>query len=58
MGIINYVRETKSELSHVNWPSRKQSVAFSLIVIVVSVVVAFLLGVFDFVFSKILNLFI
>ncbi|MEK7635161.1 MAG: preprotein translocase subunit SecE [Patescibacteria group bacterium] len=58
MSITNYLKETKVELSHVNWPSRKQSIIFSLIVIVISVLVAFFLGLFDFIFSRILNLFI
>lgn len=58
MSIITYLKETKSELSHVNWPSRRQSIAFTIVVIIVSVITAFLLGFFDFVFSRILNLFI
>jgi len=56
MGIINYLKETKHEFAHVNWPSRKQSVNFAIVVIVVSVIVAFFLGLLDLVFSKILNL--
>lgn len=58
MSLSTYLKETKVELTHVNWPSRKQSIAFSLVVIIVSLVVAFFLGFFDFLFSKILNYFI
>lgn len=58
MGIINYLRETKGELGHVNWPSRKQSIVFSVVVIVVSLITAILLGLFDVIFSKIINLLI
>ncbi|OHA87113.1 MAG: preprotein translocase subunit SecE [Candidatus Zambryskibacteria bacterium RIFCSPLOWO2_01_FULL_39_39] len=58
MSIINYFKETKGELSHVNWPTRRQSIIFSLVVIIISVLTAFFLGLFDFIFSKILNLFI
>lgn len=58
MSIINYFSETREELSHVNWPTRRQSVIFSLVVIVISVLTAFFLGLFDFIFSRILNLFI
>jgi preprotein translocase subunit SecE len=58
MSIISYLKETKGELSHVNWPTRKQSIVFSLVVIVISVFVAFFLGLFDLIFSKILNLFL
>jgi len=58
MSISSYLKETKTEMSHVNWPSRKQSIVFSLVVVVISVLTAFFLGLFDFIFSKILNLFI
>lgn len=58
MGIINYLKETKGELSHVNWPSRRQSIVFSIVVVVVSVATAIVLGLFDVIFSKILNLII
>ena len=58
MSIISYLKETKGELSHVNWPTRRQSIIFSLVVIVISILVAFFLGFFDLIFSKIINLFI
>lgn len=58
MSILNYFRETKTELTHVNWPTKRQSVVFSSVVILVSVLTAFYLGLFDFLFSKVLNLFI
>ncbi|OHA85870.1 MAG: preprotein translocase subunit SecE [Candidatus Zambryskibacteria bacterium RIFCSPLOWO2_01_FULL_35_19] len=58
MSIISYLKETKGELSHVNWPTRRQSVIFSVVVIIVSILTALFLGLFDFVFSRILNLFI
>ena len=29
MGIINYVKETRGELKHVSWPTRKQAVTYS-----------------------------
>jgi len=58
MAILNYLKETKAELSHVNWPSKRQSITFTIVVIIVSVVTAALLGFFDFIFSRILNIFI
>ncbi len=56
--VINYVKDTRGELKHVSWPSRKQAVAFTAIVLAVSLAVAFFLGFFDFIFSEILNRFI
>lgn len=46
-----YIKETKAELKHVIWPGRKQTVAFTAIVIILSVLVAYFLGAFDFIFS-------
>jgi preprotein translocase subunit SecE len=56
--ITEYFKETKGELKHVIWPSRSQTFYYTLIVIVLSVVVAYYLGVFDFIFSKGLELII
>jgi len=53
-----YLKETKAELKHVNWPSKNQSVLFTVIVVVFSVAVAFFLGAFDFIFTMGVKLFI
>lgn len=45
-------------MTHVNWPSRKQAIGYSVIVVVVSVVVSGFLGLFDYVFSTLLKLFV
>lgn len=52
MGLGNYIKETKGELSHVNWPTRRQTVLFTATVIVISVAAAAYLGLFDFIFSQ------
>ncbi|MEI6396707.1 MAG: preprotein translocase subunit SecE [Candidatus Taylorbacteria bacterium] len=56
MGIINYFRETKIEMSHVTWPTRVQTIRFTVLVILTSVAVAAILGIADFVFSRLLTL--
>lgn len=56
--IIEYFKETKTELKHVIWPSRRQTIYYTLIVIALSVIVGYYLGVFDFIFSKGLELLI
>jgi preprotein translocase subunit SecE len=55
---IEYLREVKSEMSHVTWPSRKQAMYFTLTVLIVSVAVAYYLGLFDNIFTKGLELLI
>jgi preprotein translocase SecE subunit len=49
--LSNYIAETKEEMKHVSWPTRKQTIMFTLLVILISVGVAAYLGVFDFLFS-------
>ena len=50
--INEYFKETKTELKQVNWPTRTQTIFYTLIVIVLSVGIAYILGFFDFLFSK------
>ncbi|MES2416500.1 MAG: preprotein translocase subunit SecE [Patescibacteria group bacterium] len=47
-----YFKETKTELKQVNWPTRTQTIFYTLIVIILSVGTAYILGFFDFLFSK------
>ncbi|MEA1929601.1 MAG: preprotein translocase subunit SecE [Patescibacteria group bacterium] len=47
MGVTDYIRETKSELKHVNWPNRRQAIASTALVIVASIALAAYLGFFD-----------
>ncbi len=55
---INYLKETRGELRHVSWPTQRQTLVFTALVIGVSVLTAFLLGFFDFVFTTLLETFI
>ncbi len=38
-------------MKHVSWPTRRQTVIFTAVVVVISIVVAFFLGFFDFLFQ-------
>jgi preprotein translocase SecE subunit len=53
-----YLKETKGELKHVSWPTRNQAVLFTVIVAVFSIIVAFFLGAFDYLFTMGVKLFI
>ncbi len=50
--ITEYFKETKTELKHVIWPTKSQTLYYTLIVILLSVAVAYYLGVFDYIFQK------
>ncbi len=47
MNIINFLGEVKSELSKVVWPTRNETIKYTVTVIVFSIVVAMLLGLAD-----------
>jgi preprotein translocase subunit SecE len=49
--LSDYIKETKVEMSHVSWPTRRQAIAFTVMVILFSVGVAAYLGVFDYIFT-------
>lgn len=56
MKITEYLKDTRAEMAHVTWPSRKQAIYYSIVVILVSVATAFVLGLFDYIFSQLLTL--
>ncbi len=45
-------------MNHVSWPTREQTVNFTVVVMAFAVAIGVLLGVFDFAFSFILKSFI
>ncbi len=49
--IINFVKEARVELKKVSWPSREQTIKYTIIVIGVSLATALFLGVLDLLFS-------
>ena len=51
MGLTEYIKETKVEMKHVTWPSRRQAIAFTVVVILISIGVALYQGFFDFLFT-------
>jgi len=56
--VSTFLREAKEELLKVNWPSRQQTINYTLIVIGISIVIAIFLGGLDYIFSYILKTFI
>lgn len=56
MKATQYIKETRAELKHVSWPTRRQSIVYTFIVIVISLAVAAYLGAFDYIFTTLLKL--
>ncbi len=55
---INYIKDTRVELTHVTWPTRKQAATFTIVVILISLFAAALLAFSDYIFSLILQKFV
>jgi preprotein translocase subunit SecE len=53
--MFNYFKEVRAEMRHVSWPTRQQAVVYTIVVIVVSLVVAFYLGILDYIFDTIIQ---
>jgi len=49
---VTFLKEVRSEMEKVSWPTRQQAVRLTLIVIGISVVVALFIGALDFTFTK------
>lgn len=56
--LIDYIKSSKTELKYVNWPSKKNALKFTYLVIIISALVALFLGMLDAIFAYILNKFI
>lgn len=56
--IIRYLKETRAELRKVSWPTRRQAINLSLIVLAATLFMAVLLGVFDYLFAQLIALII
>lgn len=53
---VVFLQEVRAELAKVSWPSRPQAIRLTLIVIVVSAVVAAFIGSLDFIFTKLIEI--
>ncbi len=58
MSLLTYIKDTQGELKHVSWPTRNQAIAFTIVVVLISVFVSFYLGFFDYLFGKALEKFV
>lgn len=52
--LVNYIGESQKELKKVVWPNKKEVTQHTILVIVISIIVAAFIGISDF----ILNLFV
>ena len=53
--IIQFIKEAKVELKKVTWPTPKQTLASTAVVIILVFIVAIYLGIVDFVLAKLVK---
>lgn len=53
--ITNYIKEVIAEAKNITWPTSSQTVVFTIAVLVISIAVAYYLGLLDHLFSEGLN---
>ncbi|MDZ4227188.1 MAG: preprotein translocase subunit SecE [Patescibacteria group bacterium] len=51
-GFGQYLKDTRSELRHVAWPTRTQTIVYTILVSAISIAAALYLGLFDFLFTS------
>jgi len=56
--IVTFLKEVRLEMKKVNWPTREETIKYTLIVIGISVVVAVYLGGLDVLFITLLEKFV
>ena len=50
--LTKYFRDTASELKQVSWPTQKQAMMYTGLVVAISIIVALFVGAFDYIFSQ------
>ena len=50
--IVRYLKETRAEIKKVTWPTRQEAINLTGIVLAVTIFMATLLALLDFLFSK------
>jgi len=50
--ITNYIKDVIAETKNVTWPTRNQTVFYTVAVLIISIVVAYYLGLLDYLFSR------
>jgi len=53
--IVNYLSDVRLEISKVTWPKKEEVVKLTLIVFIISAIVAAYVGGLDFLFTKTLT---
>ncbi len=56
--VVKFLKEVQLEMKKVTWPSKKEAIDYTLIVIILSLITIVFLGGFDFIFRELRDLLI
>jgi len=55
MSFFKYLRESAAEVKHISWPTSRQASIYTILVVVISLFAAAYVGVFDRIFTGIVD---
>jgi preprotein translocase subunit SecE len=55
---IQFLKEAKIELKKVTWPTRKEAIRLTEVVLIVSLIVMVYLGALDYLFNQVVKIFL
>lgn len=55
---ISYLKNVRAELTHVVWPKPAQAVTHTILIVIISALIAVFIGVLDYVFTGVVSRFI
>jgi preprotein translocase subunit SecE len=50
-----YIKDVRGEMRHVSWPTRTQTIIYTIVVVAVSLGVSLYLGLWDYIFAAIIK---
>lgn len=53
--VLSFIKEVRGEFTNIVWPTRREAIRLSLIVVLVSVAIGAFVGALDFGFTNIMN---
>ena len=51
MNISRFLKSVHGEFNHIVWPTKDQTVSYTIAVVILTIAIAYYLGLFDWVFS-------
>ena len=56
--MFNYFKDVRAEMKHVSWPSRRLTIVYTSVVVLISLLTAAYLGLLDYIFQGVIKHFV